>query len=375
MANRVARREKAEKEAAQKDEEMKYLRQSKWAVKRTHRVPPITDLYDHNLQRLARYVIRGSGTWKCNIKSKKVEKRKISLIRHLFKKYPVPRFLEDVWTWNNNRTHVEETRHGIDWHDWCVAAYQGRSLYKETDACLYMTKKEVHLFLTLAPENNHPYENIWWAKAYAHTKDTAFANIITSSKLNHKPVEDDFWLSVMHFFSKNRTDARDIGNYVDFLQEQKRMNENFTMKGRTLQNLSLLRDEWHIDLARSRDCKMEWEGLPIANKAYIDKKDGKNLKFMFNQILNSKDLASEGRNMRHCVYSYLDSCANGTCSIWSLSVDDGINSRSRLLTIEVRNYAVWQVSGKVNRYPSNYEKIVVRRWANDNGLKMGRYAL
>ena len=36
--------------------------------------------------------LRDPKQWKCRIKSKKMEKRKIDLVRFLFQKYPVPKF-------------------------------------------------------------------------------------------------------------------------------------------------------------------------------------------------------------------------------------------------------------------------------------------
>jgi len=58
---------------------------------------------------------------------------------------------------------------------------------------------------------------------------------------------------------------------------------------------------------------------------------------------------TEGRQMKHCVATYVSSCARGHCSIWTMEVEsmDGV---TRAVTIEVRNSArmICQVRGKAN---------------------------
>ena len=378
MANKAARKQKKQKEEEKRNEEIRYLRQSRSSKPSALPKPGLSSLFDSNMRKFEKYFIKKPGDWKCSIKSRNKFRRKLDLARHLFQKYPVHPWVDRIWDWSFEEQNADKKRYNIDWFEWYVVIAQGRSLYRETDACLYMTKKEVHTFLTKSPKNNFPYTNIWWTKAYSHTKDSSFANTIACSTVSIKPF-DDFWLSVMYFFSKNKdVDARDINNYVDFLQEMKRVNENFSMKGRTLQNLALLRDEWHLELSRIRRGKSKWDGLQLPNRTYTNKKNNDPVVYKITQILDSKTLSEEGRRMRHCVFSYIDRCMKGESSIWSLSMDNDLNKMQKLVTIEVKSsngiYTICQVSGKFNRRPTSKESAVIRRWANDNKIRIGGYA-
>ena len=101
---------------------------------------------------------------------------------------------------------------------------------------------------------------------------------------------------------------------------------------------------------------------------------GKNMRvWRIRELLSAAALAAEGRAMRHCVASYLQSCAAGHVSIWSmtLTTKDGIE---RQQTVEVtRQRVIVQSRGKRNRKASDRERGVLRRWAAREGLTISRY--
>lgn len=78
--------------------------------------------------------------------------------------------------------------------------------------------------------------------------------------------------------------------------------------------------------------------------------------------------------MKHCVASYANSCNSGSCSIWTMELEneDGLN---RLVTIEVTNgiRLIRQIRGKRNRLPTEKEKEIIRRWASQEGLELASY--
>ena len=87
------------------------------------------------------------------------------------------------------------------------------------------------------------------------------------------------------------------------------------------------------------------------------------------ELLSSKELMDEGGQMKHCVWSYAQSCHRGECRIFSITVQtaDGIE---KMLTIEVRlaSMSIRQVRGKLNRLPEPKEREIVQRWATKYGL-------
>ena len=83
-------------------------------------------------------------------------------------------------------------------------------------------------------------------------------------------------------------------------------------------------------------------------------------------------LSTEGRVMHHCVASYAHSCARRATSIWSLQMHNHEGSQ-RILTVEVRlsSKTICQTRGKRNVMPDAKGKDILRRWAAQEGLRLG----
>jgi hypothetical protein len=90
----------------------------------------------------------------------------------------------------------------------------------------------------------------------------------------------------------------------------------------------------------------------------------------FRQIKTGDDLLRESRHMHHCVASYKARCLNGDVSIWSLTCEYPIGQANKGITIEVRrDGAIVQCRGFGNRAAYGNEMAMVRRWADEFGLK------
>jgi hypothetical protein len=72
------------------------------------------------------------------------------------------------------------------------------------------------------------------------------------------------------------------------------------------------------------------------------------------------DLIAEGREMRHCVASYVGAVLSGAVAIYSAMVD------GERLTVELRarggEWRIGQVAGATNRPPTAAEMLALRRW-------------
>ena len=90
------------------------------------------------------------------------------------------------------------------------------------------------------------------------------------------------------------------------------------------------------------------------------------------ELLTSRALFVEGREMQHCVATYTDLCVSRQASIWSMQMMNRRGQR-RVLTIDVDmpTKEIFEVRGKCNRMPSAGERAIVERWAAVEGLKVG----
>jgi hypothetical protein len=73
--------------------------------------------------------------------------------------------------------------------------------------------------------------------------------------------------------------------------------------------------------------------------------------------------------MRHCVGSYVGSCASRRTSIWSLRKTIENGRIIRLATIEVINNqrTIVQVRGRCNRLPTKGELAILQGWSEADG--------
>lgn len=98
----------------------------------------------------------------------------------------------------------------------------------------------------------------------------------------------------------------------------------------------------------------ETKGYTAHDFKVVEEKDESITSYSFIEVDSSKDLAREGKVMKHCVYSYVRTCVTGSSSIISIrstnSSQVGIKFHG---TIEIRNGIVVQFKGKLNRMPDS----------------------
>jgi hypothetical protein len=318
--------------------------------------------------------VRGVQDWTPKVKGARSCFR--SLAKHLLEKYPQPQIL---WTALEEPHNAATQLAPVVFH---VA--QGRSLAKAPENIwpFGLSKKQCHnvlnttgmSFLTaIRHQQMEPFggtprlAKAWMAQRRGTTVGTK--------------TEEAFWVSVMAFFAKNpMLDHAQIGPIVDYIQWIRGENPNFSMKGRTAG--ALLRDveQWHVQLHRVKatdGARYNPSGFPhYVNKITHRDKTGNHIEVVWSitEILTGKDLASEGRALHHCVYSYSGSIQRGAVSIWSMTKKE-MGQLSRCLTMEVvnRSRQIVQARGLRNRRPENDEFRVMKDWADKAGLSTGTY--
>lgn len=316
------------------------------------------------------------------LKAKSSDRRKHILLmsRHLFIKYPVPKILENVWINPDKKERLRyfpniRANEKMNFKKWFICVTQGGSLYKEY-AKDYMTKKELSYFLTCKHELTIN-QGLYYAVAKANGANDGEALRICKSRINEKPFID-FWKDCVKFFTNSPDNMpgsiSQIDDLLDFLEYKKNENANYSILGfgYTYKSLHKKMIDWHYELRRMKSMgTASWNGFDFPDLTFIEKTEhGTELTWHFEQIKNTKALVAEGTAMHHCVAGYRNSCANGSCSIWSVYTLDKLGTKKRRLTIEMRQGGyIAQIRGFANRTAKPQESNMVNKWRRALGLR------
>ncbi len=309
-----------------------------------------------------------------------------SLVRHLFAKYPIPKFMDSVWfdldgDLEDNRASRTQT--------WFKHIGQGHNIRTASLPIPY-TKRMAHHFLT-APDDYSAHAALRWGQIHALGGNARVANAIRPTRIGQAFENDDFWITVIRFFIAHpMLDTVHYGPIIDFLQHQRfeatqefvapgviqrqpPPQANLSMKGRD--PLALLRqvERWHRQLAHEfNDSSLDWPRTDIPEFTFIEGRKGtESLKrWTIRELLTTKALVTEGRKMKHCVASYAHSCAKRRTSIWAMELETFL-SKKKVLTVEVdpRYKVICQARGKHNASPDENARAILRRWATEAGLR------
>jgi hypothetical protein len=312
-----------------------------------------------------RNAIRNPGSWRSALRVRSPELRFLELVRFTFAKFSVPPFLEEAWLPAN-----ADEGHRPDFRDWYMAAAQGRSLYRE-HAADFLTRAETHQFLAAPGKIGSARAALWFAIARAEAGDTSVALQIARTRLAGRYPGDAFMRDVARYLARNRTTVEEMDELIEFLDAARNADADFTLAGRTLAALRRRRQDWlRLREAGSTAARMRWTGSALADAVY----DHEGTMWRISQIRTAIRLLEEGERMHHCVFTYLGECTGGFSSIWSVTSEKR-GARRRHLTIELgSNGAVLQCRGVANRPPTNAEREVVRRWADERQLEWQDYA-
>lgn len=348
-------------------------------------------------------------------KSRNAHQQLLSLIRHLFAKYPTPSFLEKSFYTHEpgggNRGILLYIHMGAGkslktftgFPDWL--SLHNRSLHH-----LYTTPDEMDLVPALR-RCQVLYmggdEYIFNALMRANILREPLPRTRLDGEDEFKPLHDEFWLTVMKFFIENRMIVTSkIAEVIDYINNIKylrgrEMDENgrfhdvppqhpnLSMKGRNPQTLIDHSDEWHYNRARLQRVNQRmvqgnryspassmkdysWTGSSIRDCAIPR---GKDTKYHIVQLKSFFELRDEGADMHHCVGTYATSCSSGRCTIFSVRQFTKGKFSQRTATIEVRGRNVEQIRGKYNRKPDDTTMNIIKDWAYDEVLNISKYAI
>lgn len=336
------------------------------------------DMYADTLRSADDYVPR----------SHNLDRQLTGLINHLFVRYPVPPFMyqiclaDTVDTVKGPPRRLDEFGHAQEtYRRWFITLAQGGSFPKAVKGV--MTSREACVFLR-APGGRKVHENVWWSKlTVAGVPCGLIGGLIDRIFTDHLPDDPDGRLAeAVLFYARQHQDLtrNSLDEVTDFLAHKLRQGPQFRLKGRTASSVVKLSNEWHLQMQRAKLGRhIQWDGLRIADWVYEDKDEV----WEVLELRDNKELVNEGRKQKHCVYSYVQRCAEGRCHIFSLRAYRKVAAdydaegspiwdrtfETRRVTIEVSSSrSLIQVKGPLNRAPTPEEREVLRRWTGEKGL-------
>jgi len=210
----------------------------------------------------------------------------------------------------------------------------------------------------------------------APTETHILSRILNSSKVFRDELTSfgndiRFWQSVFRLLVRAKETIlqfRDIAHSVDFFEYHRYYVDEplkYSLKGRTIESVNNAIMDWNNGgfKFQTKYLTTKWEGLSIPKwQIIIDNK-----MYAIEEINFGKRLKIESEVLRHCIFSYLNSCVNGSTHVFSLG--EIIKKKHKPhITIEVNNGKVTETAGKFNREPNEAELKIINMWAKENGL-------
>ena len=307
------------------------------------------------------------------------KKSLISLLDHLFVKYPVPDVFYSHWL--EDSLHVSSS---LKWACIFILIGQGASLTRAAKVFKWhMPGKFIH-YLYTTPAGYSINEACTRAEVLRlGGSDTEFRRLRechgyvldTTDNIYHDGLNQvrstamSFWRSTVSWLIRHRDALNDqMSRHIlvwalHMHSEAEQRGTEFSWRGRSLARVHELAQEYSSGLARPirqtpETLKQVWPSKGL-DWQYQDKHKRK---WSICEITSAQELYAEGRSMRHCVASYINSCINQSAAVFSLSLD-GI----RKLTIGINPVSrkVMQAKGEYNRDATHEEDLIIKKWRDE----------
>lgn len=303
-----------------------------------------------------------------------------SLAQHLLVFYPVPGFMDSAWDLGSGPE-------GFRQQAWYIRLGRGASL-RSLDIPVPLTRRMEH-FVRCAPD----HYTVWQALRYGEVRclggSERLAREIVIGLLGRTIQQAGFWRTVLRFFANNpEMPISYVNPIIDFIQANKFGGDevftgqgleaqvprwpDFSMDGRTVTSMLRLADAWHLELGRKKKSgSFSWHCSGIPGYQLVEKGEEHDREWTIQELLDTDALHSEGRALRHCVYTYADRCRRGETTIWSLRLRVEAGEK-RIATIEVNPHrrAIVQVRAKCNSRPGVRSLEFLRQWATRENLQV-----
>ena len=285
-----------------------------------------------------------------------------SLASHLLGRYPTPRFLASVWFGEHTIARIQRRR-------WFVAHARGQR-FRSLALPFKMTRRMEDIFLR-TPHHIAIDPALRRAEVLGLGGTPALADAVLATRLAEHFDDADRWRDVLAWLARcgDSVVLAEVSPLVDYVQANLHA---IDLRGRTFASTMRLVRDWHGWLANARAPLVSWRRSRWSELVMAESDDEqRRVEWAIVELIDSRELAAEGRRMRHCVSTYAARCAAGQSSIWSLrrrSLDDG--TTRPVLTIEVRpeTSTIVQLRSYANGVPTRRQLELVRQWAAREGL-------
>ena len=305
-----------------------------------------------------------------------------SLAHHLVCKYEVPLFLAS--SWHSAGAAAADKQRG-----WFVAHARGTS-FRSLQLPVVMTRKMEHIFL--ASHDHVAIEPaIRRAELLALGAPTEVVQSVLSTRLATDLSNGEFWRTVWIFLIANASliDPSQIGPMIDYIQairhdrvametpdgivELDPPQPAFSIKGRTVQSMLRLMQDWHRSLGLG-STGLAWTPSPLRPMLVEEPSQDVSTPptvWQLMELTNTAQLRREGAALHHCVASYSHRCSRGLSRIFSLRCRRG-EKLHHVLTIEVdlKRRAIVQARGLANRAASGKPLRLLQDWAARERLQL-----
>ena len=312
-----------------------------------------------NMFRFQNYWEKDVLTWKPESKRRAEQLKELAF--YLFCKYEVPEFMYKSFYERSNVLFIK----------WFIHLGSGKKARELEDMPIAFTQKMAHYFLQ-APSNFNIPEALRWAQVKGLMGDDKLAKRLAYSWLGTKQYEnEDFWESFIRILvNAGMFDQDGLTELIDYVRQTKALNEDYSLKGRTLRSLFRQSEEWHNHQIEIRGAQI-WK---LSGLKGYDKKREQELITM-EELTGSKLLLDEGRIMKHCVASYVQKCVSEKTAIFSMRKYTAGLLYEVMATIEVDLSwkRVVQAKARLNRKISDEAMKHLERWADINHLSISPY--
>lgn len=315
----------------------------------------------HNISAFGNKIVRDIYGWENN--NFNADEQISSLLKYCFTKYETPQFLEQSFYYSH-KLHML----------WYVQLGSGKSVKDLSQLQVKLTHKMAHEFRD-APTYFEVNEALRYAQALGYGATKQAAKLIAFSRLSIiRDGQEEFWSTVVQFFAKiERLETNELNQMVDYLSFKFREDAAFSMKGRTFNALLHQTNDWHRRMYINRDVGrvLSWKSSGIQPLNKVEIVNGRKIVYKTIELQNSIELYDEGMAMQHCVAEYDEDCSDGTCSIFSLQMQEEGKALERLATLEVEfpRMEIVQAKAKYNQEPNEKALEMMNHWITNSKLK------
>jgi hypothetical protein len=304
-----------------------------------------------------------------------------SLLRHLLARFDLPAFLDSAWLFGLTADGAQQQR-------WFKRIASGQSIRTAEGLPFPLTKRMAHHFLQ-APSDFDIPAALRYGQVLGLGGTETLARSLLGTRLRTDFSHNDFWETVVRWLIDHpELEVVHHGPIIDYIHDQKFVpslpsglgrghprlvppRPHLCMRGRRPGSLLRTMEQWHRRMWGRQMPFATWR--PSGIQPFTRAEDGARGRkvYALTELISSGELQEEGEAMGHCVASYCSRCVSGEASIWSLTVEKGIDEVERLLTVEVANgsQVIIQARGKFNRVAAPEELGILKLWTQAGGPK------